>query len=256
MRDAYICDAVRTPVGRHSGALAAVRADDLASLPLKALMERNPGLDPEAVEDVIFGCANQAGEDNRNVARMAVLLAGLPQSVPGSTVNRLCGSSLDAVGSAARAVRLGEADLMIAGGVESMSRAPYVVSKSGAPWGRDMQMFDTSIGWRFVNRRMEEEFGTDSMPQTAENLATERQISREDQDAFAARSQQRAVRAQENGRLAQGDHRGDDPAAPRRAAGRGQGRASAPRHDRGEPRETAFAAQGRHGDGRQRFRRE
>ena len=168
MRDAYICDAVRTPVGRHSGALAAVRADDLAALPLKALMERNPGLDPEAVEDVIFGCANQAGEDNRNVARMAVLLAGLPQSVPGSTVNRLCGSSLDAVGSAARAVRLGEAELMIAGGVESMSRAPYVVSKSGAPWGRDVQMFDTSIGWRFVNRRMEEEFGTDSMPQTAE----------------------------------------------------------------------------------------
>ena len=202
MRDAYICDAVRTPVGRHSGALAAVWADDLASLPLKALMERNPGLDPEAIEDVIFGCANQAGEDNRNVARMAVLLAGLPESVPGSTVNRLCGSSLDAVGSAARAVRLGEADLMIAGGVESMSRAPYVMSKSGAPWGRDVQMFDTSIGWRFVNRRMEEEFGTDSMPQTAENLATERQISREDQDAFAARSQQRAVRAQEDGRLA------------------------------------------------------
>ncbi|MCY4229763.1 MAG: 3-oxoadipyl-CoA thiolase [Alphaproteobacteria bacterium] len=202
MRDAYICDAVRTPVGRHSGALATVRADDLAALPLKALMERNPGLDPEAIDDVIFGCANQAGEDNRNVARMAVLLAGLPQSVPGSTVNRLCGSSLDAVGSAARAVRLGEAELMVAGGVESMSRAPYVVSKSSAPWGRDVQMFDTSIGWRFVNRQMEEEFGTDSMPQTAENLAEERQISREDQDAFAARSQQRAVRAQENGRLA------------------------------------------------------
>ncbi|MCY3981218.1 MAG: 3-oxoadipyl-CoA thiolase [Alphaproteobacteria bacterium] len=202
MRDAYICDAVRTPVGRHSGALATVRADDLAALPLKALMERNPGLDPEAIDDVIFGCANQAGEDNRNVARMAVLLAGLPQSVPGSTVNRLCGSSLDAVGSAARAVRLGEAELMVAGGVESMSRAPYVVSKSSAPWGRDVQMFDTSIGWRFVNRQMEEEFGTDSMPQTAENLAEERQISREEQDAFAARSQQRAVRAQENGRLA------------------------------------------------------
>ena len=202
MRDALICDAVRTPVGRHAGSLSAVRADDLAAIPLKALMERNPGLDPEGIDDIIYGCANQAGEDNRNVARMAVLLAGLPDSVPGSTVNRLCGSSLDAVGSAARAVRLGEAELMIAGGVESMSRAPYVVGKSSAPWGRDMQMFDTSIGWRFINRALQEEYGTDSMPETAENLARERQISREDQDAFAARSQQRAVAAQGNGRLA------------------------------------------------------
>ena len=202
MPEAYICDAIRTPVGRHAGALSPVRTDDLGAIPIKALLERNPDLDPTAIEDVIYGCANQAGEDNRNVARMSALIAGLPEDVPGATINRLCGSGLDAVGTAARAIRLGEADLMIAGGVESMTRAPYVLGKTSRPFGRDAQLYDTTIGWRFVNPIMKSQFGVDSMPETAENLAEERQISREDQDAFALRSQQKAVAAQENGNLA------------------------------------------------------
>jgi 3-oxoadipyl-CoA thiolase len=196
MNAAFLCDGVRTPIGRHGGALAAVRADDLAAVPLRALQARNPGVDWGAVDDVIFGCANQAGEDNRNVARMALLLAGLPETVPGVTVNRLCGSGLDAVAIAARMVMTGEAELVIAGGVESMSRAPYVIGKSESAFGRDQQFFDTVIGWRFVNPLLKAQYGVDSMPETAENLAAHFGISREDQDAFALRSQQRALAAQ------------------------------------------------------------
>jgi acetyl-CoA acyltransferase len=196
---AFICDAVRTPFGRYGGSLSGVRPDDLAAIPIKALLVRNPGLDPAAIDDVIFGCANQAGEDNRNVARMALLLAGLPDSVPGATVNRLCGSGLDAVAIAARAIRSGEADVILAGGVESMSRAPYVLSKSTAAFGRDVQMFDTTIGWRFVNPLLKSKYGIDSMPETAENVATEYRISRADQDKFALRSQERALAAQASG---------------------------------------------------------
>jgi acetyl-CoA acyltransferase len=199
MSDAFICDATRTPIGRYGGALASIRADDLGALPLKALMERHPDLDWQSVDDVIFGCANQAGEDNRNVARMSSLLAGLPEAVPGSTINRLCGSGLDAVGSAARAIRSGDADLMIAGGVESMSRAPFVMAKATSAFSRAAEMYDTTIGWRFINKLMQEQYGTDSMPETAENVAEQFQVSREDQDAFAARSQQRAGRAQSSG---------------------------------------------------------
>jgi 3-oxoadipyl-CoA thiolase len=199
---AFICDAIRTPVGRYGGALSSVRADDLAAIPLKALMERNPAVDWAAVEDVIFGCANQAGEDNRNVARMALLLAGLPESVGGSTVNRLCGSGLDAVGTAARAIRAGDAELMIAGGVESMSRAPFVMPKAASAFTRDNAVYDTTIGWRFVNPKMKAAHGVDPMPQTAENVADNFDISREDQDRFALRSQQKAAAAQANGRLA------------------------------------------------------
>lgn len=202
MRHAYICDAVRTPVGRYGGALATVRADDLAAVPLTALMARNPGVDWSALDDVILGCANQAGEDNRNVARMALLLAGLPQTVPGCTVNRLCGSGLEAVGQAARAIQAGDAELVIAGGVESMSRAPFVMAKADAPFSRQVELFDTTIGWRFVNRRMQEQYGTDSMPETAENLARECRISRGDQDRFAQWSQAKAAAAQADGRLA------------------------------------------------------
>jgi 3-oxoadipyl-CoA thiolase len=202
MPEAFICDAIRTPIGRHAGSLSGIRTDDLGAVPLKALLERNPDLDPNAIDDVIFGCANQAGEDNRNVARMSALMAGLPEDVPGATINRLCGSGLDAVGTAARAIRLGENELMIAGGVESMTRAPYVMGKTSRPFGRDAQLYDTTIGWRFINPIMKAQFGADSMPETAENLAEERQISREDQDAFALRSQQKAVAAQENGKLA------------------------------------------------------
>ena len=198
----YICDSVRTPIGRFGGALAPVRADDLAAHVLRVLMDRHPGLG-EAVDDVFFGCANQAGEDNRNVARMASLLAGLPDSVPGMTVNRLCGSGLDAVGTAARAVASGEIDLAFAGGVESMSRAPFVMAKAETPFSRKAEIFDTTIGWRFVNRAMAAQYGVDSMPETAENVAEDYQISRADQDAFAARSQARAVAAQASGRLAQ-----------------------------------------------------
>lgn len=201
MRDAFICGAARTPIGRHAGALAAVRADDLAAVPIKALMARHPELDWGALDDVVLGCANQAGEDNRNVARMAGLLAGLPDSVPGSTVNRLCGSGMDATGIAARAIKAGEAELMLAGGVESMTRAPFVMGKNAEPFGRQAEMFDTTIGWRFVNPLMQAQYGTDSMPETAENVAADFQISRADQDAFAFRSQSRARRAMESGRF-------------------------------------------------------
>ncbi|AST80071.1 TPA: 3-oxoadipyl-CoA thiolase [Citrobacter farmeri] len=203
MNQAFICDAVRTPFGRFGGALASVRADDLAAIPLKALLERHPGLDPALIDDVIYGCANQAGEDNRNVARMALLLAGLPESVPGSTVNRLCGSSLDAIGIAARAIKSGETQLMIAGGVESMSRAPFVMGKAENAFSRNMKIEDTTIGWRFINAQMKTRYGVDSMPETAENVAQEFGISRADQDAFALRSQLRTAAAQEQGLFAQ-----------------------------------------------------
>jgi len=203
MTDAYICDAIRTPFGRYGGALASVRADDLAAIPIAALVSRNAKVDWGALDDVIFGCANQAGEDNRNVARMALLLAGLPKEVPGSTVNRLCGSSMDAVASAARAIKSGEADLVIAGGVESMSRAPFVVGKADAAFSRSMKLEDTTIGWRFVNPLMKAKYGTDSMPETGEIVAEEFRISREDQDAFALRSQQRAADAMRSCRLSE-----------------------------------------------------
>lgn len=203
MNQAFICDAVRTPFGRFGGALASVRADDLAAIPLKALLERHPGLDPALIDDVIYGCANQAGEDNRNVARMALLLAGLPESVPGSTVNRLCGSSLDAIGIAARAIKSGETQLMIAGGVESMSRAPFVMGKAENAFSRNMKIEDTTIGWRFINAQMKTRYGVDSMPETAENVAQEFGISRADQDAFALRSQLRTAAAQEQGLFTQ-----------------------------------------------------
>ncbi|MPQ93441.1 3-oxoadipyl-CoA thiolase [Thioclava sp. JE_KL1] len=203
MRDAYICDYIRTPIGRFGGALAPVRADDLGAIPLKALMARNTGVDWEAVEDVIFGCANQAGEDNRNVARMSALLAGLPVNVPGTTINRLCGSGMDAIVTAARAIKAGEADLMIAGGVESMSRAPFVMPKAEAAYSRANAVYDTTIGWRFVNKLMKETHGVDSMPETAENVADDFGVSREDQDAFALRSQEAAAKAMEEGRLAE-----------------------------------------------------
>jgi 3-oxoadipyl-CoA thiolase len=201
LKEAFICDAVRTPIGRYGGALASLRADDLAALPLKALMKRHPNLDWSAIDDVIYGCANQAGEDNRNVARMATLLSGLPLTVPGATVNRLCGSGMDAVGSAARAIRAGDTELMIAGGVESMTRAPFVMGKADAAFSRSAAIYDTTIGWRFVNPLMKKLYGTDAMPDTAENLADELKISRADQDAFALRSQQRAVAAQVAGHL-------------------------------------------------------
>ncbi|WP_258328927.1 3-oxoadipyl-CoA thiolase [Citrobacter farmeri] len=203
MNQAFICDAVRTPFGRFGGALASVRADDLAAIVLKALLDRHPGLDPALIDDVIYGCANQAGEDNRNVARMALLLAGLPESVPGSTVNRLCGSSLDAIGIAARAIKSGETQLMIAGGVESMSRAPFVMGKAENAFSRNMKIEDTTIGWRFINAQMKTRYGVDSMPETAENVAQEFGISRADQDAFALRSQLRTAAAQEQGLFAQ-----------------------------------------------------
>jgi acetyl-CoA acyltransferase len=203
MSEAFICGAVRTPIGRYGGALAPVRADDLAAVPIKALMDRHPGVDWEALDDVILGCANQAGEDNRNVARMALLLAGLPEGVSGSTINRLCGSGMDAVGTAARAIRAGEADLVIAGGIESMSRAPFVMGKAETAFARNAEIHDTTIGWRFVNPLMKARYGVDSMPETAENVAGEFQISRTDQDAFALRSQQRAAAAMEAGRLAE-----------------------------------------------------
>ncbi|MCT8971165.1 3-oxoadipyl-CoA thiolase [Microbaculum marinisediminis] len=202
MREAFICEGVRTPIGRYAGSLAQVRPDDLAAHAIKEVMARASGLPGEAIDDVIFGCANQAGEDNRNVARMAALLSGLPDTVPGATINRLCGSGLDAVGTAARAIKAGEAEVMIAGGVESMSRAPFVMGKAETAFSRAAEVFDTTIGWRFVNRRMKAEYGIDSMPETAENVAEDFQISREDQDAFALRSQARAAAAQKNGRLA------------------------------------------------------
>ncbi|WP_213662820.1 3-oxoadipyl-CoA thiolase [Stutzerimonas stutzeri] len=202
-RDVFICDAVRTPIGRFGGALAAVRVDDLAAIPLKALLERNPGLDPAAVEEVFMGCANQAGEDNRNVARMAALLAGLPDSVPGVTLNRLCASGMDAVGTAFRAIACGEMELAIAGGVESMSRAPYVMGKADSAFGRGQKIEDTTIGWRFVNPLMKEQYGVDAMPQTADNVADDWHVNRADQDAFALRSQQRTAAAQAAGFFAE-----------------------------------------------------
>ncbi|MGP1255573.1 MAG: 3-oxoadipyl-CoA thiolase [Kiloniellales bacterium] len=202
MTEAFICDGIRTPIGRYGGALASVRPDDLAALVIRDLMARNPKVDWAGVDDVIFGCANQAGEDNRNVARMAALLAELPVEVPGGTINRLCGSGLDAVGTAARAIKAGEADLMIAGGVESMSRAPFVMPKAETAFARAAEIHDTTIGWRFVNPAMKAAHGIDSMPETAENVAEDFQVTRADQDAFALRSQQRARAAQENGRLA------------------------------------------------------
>jgi len=199
MNEAYICDAIRTPIGRYGGALSAVRTDDLGAIPLQALMQRNPNVDWDRIDDVIFGCANQAGEDNRNVARMSSLLAGLPESVPGSTVNRLCGSGMDAVGSAARAIRSGETRLMLAGGVESMSRAPFVMPKADSAFSRSNAVYDTTIGWRFVNPVMQERYGIDSMPETAENLAADFNIERDAQDRMALRSQQNATRAQQSG---------------------------------------------------------
>jgi 3-oxoadipyl-CoA thiolase len=199
MNEVFICDAVRTPFGRYGGALSPIRTDDLATLPIKALMERNPSVDWGALDDVIYGCVNQAGEDNRNVARMALLLAGLPQTVPGATVNRLCGSSLDAVGTAARAIKAGETQLMLAGGVESMSRAPFVMPKADSAFSRTAKIEDTTIGWRFVNPAMKAKYGIDSMPETAENVAAEFKVARADQDAFALRSQQRWAAAQAKG---------------------------------------------------------
>lgn len=196
---AFICDAVRTPIGRYGGALSSVRTDDLAALPIKALIERNPSVDWQLVEDVLYGCANQAGEDNRNVARMAALLGGLPTDVPGATINRLCGSGMDAVGTAARAIRLGEANLIIAGGVESMSRAPFVMGKADTAFSRSASVYDTTIGWRFVNKLMKEKYGVDAMPETAENVADQFGVSREDQDKFALASQNKAAAAQANG---------------------------------------------------------
>ncbi|HEX9947535.1 MAG TPA: 3-oxoadipyl-CoA thiolase [Allosphingosinicella sp.] len=202
MTEAFICDAIRTPIGRYGGSLAHVRADDLAAIPIRALMERNPGVDWDELDDVILGCANQAGEDNRNLARMAALLSGLPDRSGGVTLNRLCGSGMDAVTMAARIIRGSEADMVIAGGSESMSRAPFVMAKAQSAFDRNAEMYDTTIGWRFVNPKMKNAYGDDTMPSTAENVAQEWQVSREDQDAFAVRSQDKAAAAQENGRFA------------------------------------------------------
>src|SRR5579859_1445185 len=203
MNDAFICDAIRTPIGRYGGALKDVRADDLGTVPIRALIERNAGVDWQALDDVIYGCANQAGDDNRNVARMAALLAGLPTAASGTTINRLCGSGMDAVGTAARAIKAGEARLMIAGGVESMTRAPFVMGKATSAFSRQADIYDTTIGWRFINPLMKRQYGVDSMPETAENVAVEFGISRADQDAFAMSSQKKAARAQRDGTLAQ-----------------------------------------------------
>ena len=199
MKEVFICDAIRTPIGRYGGSLSSVRSDDLAAIPLKALVERNSGIDWNRVDDVILGCANQAGEDNRNVARMALLIAGLPETISGVTVNRLCGSGMDAIGTAMRAIRAGEADLIIAGGVESMSRAPFVIGKTESAFGRSTEFYDTTLGWRFINKIIDKNFGTESMMQTAENIAAEFNISREDQDKFAYRSQEKALKAQNEG---------------------------------------------------------
>ena len=202
MADAFICDYIRTPIGRFGGSLSSVRADDLGAIPLKALAERNAGLDLEAIDEVFFGCANQAGEDNRNVARMSALLASYPVAVTGTTINRLCGSGMDAVIAAARAIKAGEAELIVAGGVESMSRAPFVMPKADTAFSRHAEIYDTTIGWRFINPLMKKQYGVDSMPETGENVAADFNVSREDQDAFALRSQAKAAAAQENGRLA------------------------------------------------------
>jgi acetyl-CoA acetyltransferase family protein len=255
MQEAFICDALRTPIGRYGGALASVRPDDLAAIPLRALVERNPGVDWAAVDDVIYGWANQAGEDNRNVARMALLLAGFPVDVPGTTVNRLCGSSMDAIGIAARAIKSGETALMIAGGVESMSRAPFVMGKADAAYSRAAKIEDTTIGWRFVNPLMKTKHGVDSMPETAENVAVDFKISRTDQDAFALRSQQRAADAIAAG----GWHRKSSPFRShrkRRSRPRLARRASA-RDDARSARQTQGCRQtGGFCDGGQRVRRQ
>jgi acetyl-CoA C-acetyltransferase len=203
MTDAFICDAIRTPIGRYGGSLKDVRADDLGAIPLRELVKRNPGVDWSAIDDIVYGCANQAGEDNRNVARMSALLAGLPPEVPGTTVNRLCGSGMDAIGIAARAIRAGETRLMIAGGVESMTRAPFVMGKADSAFSRNAQIYDTTIGWRFPNKQMKQLYGTDSMPETAENVAVDYGVSREDQDRFALASQQKVARAQREGLFAE-----------------------------------------------------
>ena len=260
MADAYICDFVRTPIGRYGGVLKDVRTDDLAAHPMRVLKERNTSVDWDQLDDVIYGCANQAGEDNRNVARMAALLAGLPDHVSGSTINRLCGSGLDAVGTAARAIRAGDAELMIAGGVESMTRAPFVMGKATEAFSRSAEIYDTTIGWRFVNPLMKAQYGVDAMPETAENVAEDFQVTRADQDAFAYRSQMRAKAAQESGFFAR-------EIAPVEIAGRkgtvdGRSRrASARRHHAGGAGEAADAVPqaGRHGDrgqclGRERWR--
>ena len=236
MAEAFICDAIRTPIGRYGGSLKDVRTDDLGAAPLKALMARHPELDFKAVEDVFYGCANQAGEDNRNVARMAALLAGLPQDVPGATINRLCGSGMDAVGTAARAIRAGEAGLLIAGGVESMTRAPFVMGKADSAFSRNAAIFDTTIGWRFVNPQMKAQYGIDSMPETAENVATDYKVSREDQDRFAMASQNKAAAAQKKGVLA------EEIVAVTIAQKKGE--AIVVQHDE-HPRETSMEALGR-----------
>ena len=256
MTEAFICDFTRTPIGRYAGALRDVRTDDLAAHPIKALMARNAQVDWQALDDCILGCANQAGEDNRNVARMAVLLSGLPANVSGATINRLCGSGLDAVGTAARAIRAGEAELMLAGGVESMTRAPFVMGKATEAFSRSSEVYDTTIGWRFVNAQMQKVYGTDSMPETGENVAEEFQISRQDQDKFAYRSQMRAAKAQSSGFFAKeitpvtikgrkGDtvvDKDEHPRADTTLEGAGQAAYAVPRS--------------RHGDGRQRIGRE
>lgn len=203
MNEVYICDAIRTPVGKYGGSLSTIRTDDLAAIPVKSILERNPGIDPKAIDDVMIGCANQAGEDNRNISRMALLLAGIPPAVPGVTINRLCGSGMDAVGTAARAIKAGEAELIIAGGVESMTRAPFVLEKPGEAFSRSAQIYDTTIGWRFINKKMDALYGTESMMQTAENIAVEMNISREDQDLFAYNSQKKAADAQSQGLFAE-----------------------------------------------------
>ena len=251
MTEAFLCEGVRTPVGRYGGALSSVRPDDLLAHAIKAVVAKAPGLDPHAIDDVYAGCANQAGEDNRNVARMAALLAGLPTTVPGTTINRLCGSGLDAIGTAARAVRAGEIEVAIAGGVESMSRAPFVQGKATEAFSRHAEIYDTTIGWRFVNPLMKAQYGVDSMPETGENVAEEFQISRADQDAFALRSQARAAAAQKNGRLAR------EIVARRNQGPQGQCHARRARRTsaRDEPRQARRPAdavpQGRHGDGGQ-----
>jgi acetyl-CoA C-acetyltransferase len=223
MNQAFICDAIRTPIGRYGGALKDLRADDLGAIPLRELMARNAAVDWSAIDDVIYGCANQAGEDNRNVARMSALLAGLPADVPGSTVNRLCGSGMDAVGTAARAIRAGDTEVMIAGGVESMTRAPFVMGKADSAFSRNAAIYDTTIGWRFPNKRMKEMYGVDAMPETAENVADDYKIGREDPDRFALASPQRAARRPVRRR----DRAGPDPAEKRRSGALRTRRASA-----------------------------
>jgi acetyl-CoA acetyltransferase family protein len=256
LREAYLVTGVRTPIGRYGGALATVRPDDLAAHVIRALTERLPTVDWAAIDDVVLGCANQAGEDNRNVARMATLLAGLPETVSASTVNRLCGSGLDAVAIGARAIRTGEAELVVAGGVESMSRAPFVMGKSESAFARQAEIFDTTLGWRFVNPRLNERYGTDSMTETAENVAVEYDISRADQDLFALRSQERAARAVANGRFAEEIVSVEVPGRKRRDRRRGPRRAPASNHDREVGGAADAIPRGRLHHGRQRLRGE